>query len=102
MDEHTVMRPLERRMLKMASAGADDIEIAWRFRRTPKTVRQVKAVAGLSSSAQRTPGGLRPIERLVVRRRDAGVQVDELAAQFRRRPASIEQIETLARYKLAR
>jgi hypothetical protein len=98
------LRPIERRMLKLSKAGADDIEIAWRFRRTPKGVRQVMACSQLRRgiTTQATPGGLRPIERCVLRWRDEGAEFADLAARFRRSPAFLEQVELLARYKLAR
>lgn len=91
-------------MLKLAQAGADDVEIAWRFRRTPKNVRQVIACARLPRGDARSPapGVLRPIERRVLWWRDQGADFADLAARFRRRPDSLQQIEQLAHYKLAR
>jgi hypothetical protein len=61
------LRPIERRMLKLSKAGADDIEIAWRFRRTPKGVRQVMACSQLRRgiTTQATPGGLRLAHRYI-------------------------------------
>lgn len=102
MNDDRMMRPIERRMLKLANAGADDIEIAWRFRRTPKNVRQVIACANLPrGGGEQASSGLRPIERRVLRWRDEGAEFDDLAARFRRGPAFLEQVERLARYKLA-
>ena len=106
MNDDGDLRPIERRMLKLSNAGADDIEIAWRFRRTPKGVRQVIACAqmdrGTPEPAPPSPGGLRPIERCVLRWRDEGADFADLAARFRRGPAFLAQVEVLARYKLAR
>ena len=104
MNNDAVLRPIERRMLKLASAGTDDIEIAWRFRRTPKSVRQVIAFSQLAraGSPEPSPSALRPIERCVLRWRDEGAEFSDLAARFRRGPAFLEQVEQLARYKLAR
>ncbi len=104
MNDDGDLRPIERRMLKLSNAGADDIEIAWRFRRTPKGVRQVIACAQLprGDASPATPGGLRPIERCVLRWRDEGADYADLASRFRRGPAFLEQVELLARYKLAR
>jgi len=98
------LRPIERRMLKLAEAGAGDVQIAWRFRRTPKNVRQVIACARVPRGNVRSssPGGLRPIERRVLLWRDQGADFADLAARFRRRPGSLQQIEQLALYKLAR
>lgn len=97
-------RPIERRMRKLADAGASDVEIAWRFRRTPRGVRQVMALSDVRRGDARPTAadGLRPLERRVLRWREGGADLDEVAARFRRRPWSIEQVEQLARYKLAR
>lgn len=91
-------------MLKWAEAGASDEEIAWRFRRSPRSVRQVMALSRLPGRGthRADPDGLRPIERRVLRWRDGGAELPELASRFRRRPASVEQIEQIARYKLSR
>jgi hypothetical protein len=104
MNDDGDLRPIERRMLKLSNGGADDIEIAWRFRRTPKGVRQVIACSQLhqGGTPPSTPGGLRPIERCVLRWRDEGAEFADLAPRFRRSPAFLEQVELLARYKLAR
>jgi hypothetical protein len=104
MADRELLRPIERRMLKLADAGASDVEIAWRFRRTPKNVRQVIAFTQLprQKPPSSPPAGLRPIERRVLRWRDEGADFAELASRFRRRPAFLAQVEQLARYKLAR
>ncbi len=104
MSSEQARRPIERRMLKWAEAGLSDVEIAWRFRRTPKSVRQVMALSrfGSRETELSTNEMLRPIERRVLRWRDEGADFNEMASRFRRQPASLEQIETLARYKLAR
>jgi len=36
MSSERARRPIERRMLQWAEAGASDLEIAWRFRSTTK------------------------------------------------------------------
>lgn len=104
MQDDGALRPIERRMLKLANAGVSDVEIAWRFRRTPKNVRQVMVLSQLPREGdhRRSPGGLRPIEGRVLRWRDEGANFTELGALFRRRPGFLEQVEQLARYKLAR
>jgi hypothetical protein len=105
MDEQR-LRPIERRMRKLAAAGTDDVEIAWRFRRTPRTVRNMRDWAELPRQATdpqidaaRDGTELTAIERRVLRWRDEGVAVEELAARFRHRPAYLEQVEQIARYK---
>lgn len=95
------LRPVERRMLKMAEAGVDDVEIAWRFRRSPRFVRQVRGLAAREPEARLEPAnGLRPIERRILKWRDLGLDHDDLAPRFRRSPNFLRQVETLARYKL--
>ena len=97
------LRPIERRMLKLAEAGQSEAEIAWRFRRTPKTVRRVIVLSQLArDGAAPSADRLRPIERRILRWRDGGTGFDELAYRFRRSPAFLQQVERLARYKLTR
>lgn len=101
---HGGLRPIERRLRTLSADGTGDVELAWRFQRTPRNVRNILAWSQLrrEPSSSTPSGSLRPIERCVLRWRDDGADVDDLAARFRRRPASIAQIEQLARYKLAR
>lgn len=69
------VRPLERRVRKLADAGCSDIEIARRFRRSAPGIARVRALADLhifSSRPAVRAGSLRPIERRVVRWADAG------------------------------
>lgn len=104
MDQERPLRPIERRMRRLADAGATDVEIAWRFRRTPRYVRQVMTLSDRprGHAHPQPSAALRPIERRVLRWRDDGADYNELAARFRRRPAFIRQVEQLARYKLTR
>ena len=45
---------------------------------------------------------LRAVERRVLRWREDGADVDDIAQKFRRSPRYIRQVERLARLKLAR
>lgn len=105
MDDGSRLRPLERRVLRLTEQGIDDVEIAWRFRRTPRFIRQVRDLAGVERAAPvaplRSEVRLRPIERRVLRWRDQGLSHEELSPRFRRTPAFLEQVERLARHKLA-
>lgn len=110
------MRPLERRILAMVEAGTDFAEIARRFRRSPEFISRVVEIARLphtgldadsadtaNDSSTLTSGSgpsLRPIERLVLRSRAAGVPMDLMARQFKRSTAHLERIADLAAYKL--
>ncbi len=103
MVQQTELRPLERRVLRMADDGVDDVEIAWRFRRSPRFVRQVRELARLERTPAIPPTDtLRPIERRVLKWREQGVSHGDMAARFRRSPAFLEQVERLARHKLTR
>jgi hypothetical protein len=98
------LRPVERRIRKLADGGASDADIAHRFRKSPEFVRRVLQLASLP---QRSPheepsSALRPIERRILRWRAAGAGHEEIADRFRRGPAFTQQIEDLARYKLDR
>lgn len=106
MTNDTALRPIERRMLRLADQGVDDVEIAWRFRRSPRFVRQVLELAAIprgDGAAASGPGPrdrLRPVERRVLWWRDQGLEFEELAPRFRRSPAFLRQVEMLAQYKL--
>lgn len=109
MMQHPSLRPLERRVLRLADEGVDDVEIAWRFRRSPRFVRQVKelAAARMGSPPPGEPpdtddGNLRPLERRVLFWRSQGLDHEELAPRFRHSAAFLEQVERLARFKLGR
>lgn len=101
MDEQA-LRPIERRIRKLSQEGMPDPEIAWRFRRTPGYVRQVRRLAELPRTGADRTGDrtLRPLERRLLRWRDEGVDYPELAARFRRQPQTLERIEEMARFKL--
>jgi DNA-binding CsgD family transcriptional regulator len=97
------LRPLERRMRRLRADGCSDAEIASRFRRSPEHVRRVLTMSDMDGR-QATPdlGSLRPIERRILRWRDAGAAPSEIATRFRRSPGFVQRVEDLARYKLAR
>lgn len=107
MTHDTGLRPIERRMTRLADEGVDELEIAWRFRRSPRFVRQVLDLADVPrDGGARTAAGpgprdrLRPLERRVLWWRDQGFAYEDLAPRFRRGPAFLRQVEELARYKL--
>jgi DNA-binding CsgD family transcriptional regulator len=93
--------PMERRMVRLANGGLDTDEIARRFRRSPGFVERVLTLARVPrrGDGRRAAGGLRPVERRVLKWREGGASASDIAPRFRRNARTIEQIERLARYK---
>lgn len=106
MTQHAALRPIERRILRLTEEGVDDIEIAWRFRRSPRFVRQVVALAGMprdgAPAGNSVQDGLRPIERAVLFWRKQGLDHEQMAPRFRRGAPFLRQVEAMANYKMAR
>jgi DNA-binding CsgD family transcriptional regulator len=97
------LRPVERRVLRWVETGLDDAEIGHRFGRGERWVAQVRLLAGVPRSGRAAPdaGGLRPIERRVLRWREQGSGYADLSDRFRRSPDFLARVEAYARYKLA-
>ncbi len=95
------LRPLERRVLRLAADGVDDAEIGRRFRHSAEWAGRVRALAEVPRAAVGGPavGGLRPLERRVLRWRDSGVGYAELAPRFRRSPEFLQRVEVMAGYR---
>jgi hypothetical protein len=103
MDALSDLRPLERRVSRLAAEGIVPAEIGRRFNRSEKFVERVLLLAELPGrSAPPPPPGLRPIERCLLRWREQGVSTFDMADRFRRGPGHIEQVLELADYKLQR
>jgi DNA-binding CsgD family transcriptional regulator len=95
------LRPIERRVLRLAADGVDDEEIGRRFRRSPEWAGRVRTFAEMPRGGRQMQGDvLRPLERRVLRWRAAGADVDDLSPRFRRTPDFLRQVESLAHYKL--
>jgi len=98
-------RAFERRVLRLAAEGCDDTEIARRFKRSPATIGRVIVMADLPRTTSPAPHPapvLRPLERRVLRWRDAGADAAEIGARFRSSAEHISRVEGFARHKLAR
>lgn len=97
------LRPLERRLLRLSEAGVDAEELSKRFLRSPEHIERVLDLARLPDrTGPRMRGDiLTPIERRVLRWRDQGAELSEVADRFRRSPRHMAQVERLAHYKLA-
>ena len=103
MDDLAGLRPLERRVSKLAAEGVVPAEIGRRFNRSEDFVERVLVLASVPGrSAPQHTHGLRPIERLLLRGREEGVSTPELADRFRRGPHYIERVLALADYKRQR
>jgi hypothetical protein len=101
--EESRLRPVERRVLRWVEAGLDDAEIGRRFSRSERWASQVRLLAGLPRTGRAAPvaGGLRPIERCLLRWREQGSDHADLSARFRRSPEFLARVEGYARYKMA-
>ncbi len=106
------LRPVERRVLRLADEGLDDAEIGRRFKRSEQWTAQVRFLADLDVRRSPEPddagsldtdpeGRLRPLERRILRWRAQGVDHDELADRFRASPDHLARVEEYANYKLA-
>jgi hypothetical protein len=103
MDAFADLRPLERRVSKLAAEGVVPAEIGRRFNRSEKFVERVLVLAELPGRfAPEARPGLRPIERCMLRWRAQGVSTFDMADRFRRGPGHIEQVLELADYKQQR
>jgi DNA-binding CsgD family transcriptional regulator len=103
MNTDPILRPLERRVLRLVEEGIDEVEIARRFRRSPEMIRRIIVMTRLPRTrVADAPRGtaLRPLERRVLRWRDRGAPYAEIGPRFRRTPAFTARVELLARYKL--
>ena len=96
------LRPLERRILRLAADGFDDAEIGRRFRHSPEWASRVRAMAAMprGAGALSSTDRLRPIERRILRWRESGAGYAELSPRFRRSPEFLQRVEALAAYKL--
>jgi hypothetical protein len=97
------LRPVERRVLRWSERGLDDAEIARRFGRGERWATQVRFLADLDRPppSRERHDRLRPIERRLLRWREAGADHDELSGRFRRSPEFLARVEEYANYKLA-
>jgi DNA-binding CsgD family transcriptional regulator len=95
------LRPVERRVLRLANEGVDDAEIGRRFCHSAAWVARVKQLAQYPRNGHHLQGDvLRPVERRVLRWRATGAGYDQISTRFRRSPKYVRQVESLANYKL--
>jgi len=95
------LRPLERRILRLAADGVDDAEIGRRFHHSAEWAGRVRALAMVPRAGGLAPAvGLRPLERRILRWRESGADYADLAPRFRRSPEFLQRVEVLAGYRL--
>ena len=102
-ESRQLLRPVERLVLRLIAEGVGDVEIARRFRRSPEMIRRIATMARLPRTGGArivSDDGLRPLERRLLRWRQYGATYAEIGSRFRRSPAFVARVETLARYKL--
>jgi DNA-binding CsgD family transcriptional regulator len=98
------LRPFERVVQRLTDQGMTSSEIAWRFRRSPGHIERVLDLSRLPrpgrAPARADEPTLRPVERTVMRARENGSQLPEIAARMRRTPSYVARVEEIATYKL--
>lgn len=106
MAEEVNLRPIERVVRRLVEDGVDPAEVAWRLRRSPRSVKQILELSKRVRTGVRPtvppppPQVLRPIERRILAWRAQGASYAEIGARFRRSPAFIRQVEGIARAKV--
>ena len=99
--EHDGLRPVERRVLRLADDGVPVPEIARRFHRSPDHIERVIEWARLPGRDGTTEiATLRPLERCVLHWRDQGVAYEDIGPRLRRSAGFVQRVEGFARYKL--
>lgn len=102
-ESRPLLRPVERLVLRLVAEGVEDVEIGRRLRRSPEMIRRIDTMARIPRTARAravSDDGLRPLERRMLRWRHYGATYAEIGARFRRSPAFVARVETLAHYKL--
>jgi DNA-binding CsgD family transcriptional regulator len=100
------LRPMERRVLRLADEGVEEAEIARRFHRTPAFVErmmgytEVPRGVGANAAHAHDGGGLRPLERCILKLRANGSNHADIARRFHRSAGHVERVEEWAKYKL--
>ena len=103
MDDFANLRPLERRVSRLAATGMVPEEIGRRFHRSGEFIERVLVFANLPGrGTPEQPDGLRPLERRLLRWREEGASSMELADRFRRGPGYIDRVLEFADLKRQR
>ena len=101
MVDRASLRPMERRVLRLADEGVDQAEIARRFHRTPEFVGRMVGYTHVPRTATTDDASvLRPLERRILKWRASGTNHAEIGRRFNRSAAHVARVEQLAQYKL--
>ena len=98
------LRPIERRIRRLVAAGVDPAEVAWRFRRSRRSVSQILALGSwpIVGRGLRPSGSAPAVGTADSRLEGAGASYAEIGARFAAVRSSSVRVEDLARAKLAR
>ncbi len=101
MVDRASLRPMERRVLRLADEGVDQAEIARRFHRTPEFVGRMVGYTQVPRTATTDDASvLRPLERRILKWRANGSNHAEIGRRFHRSADNVARVEQLAHYKL--
>jgi DNA-binding CsgD family transcriptional regulator len=97
------LRPVERVVRRLVDSGIEPGEVAWRLRRSPRSVKQILELSKRTPTVARPPVPpqiLRPLERRILTWLAEGASYAEIGARFRRSPDFIRRVEEIARAKM--
>jgi len=103
--EEFALRPVERVVRRLVDSGVDPAEVAWRLRRSPRSVKQILELSTRARTVAHPPVPpqvLRPLERRILAWRAEGASYAEIGSRFRRSPAFVRQVEGIALAKILR
>jgi hypothetical protein len=103
--EDIALRPIERVVRRLVDSGVEPAEVAWRLRRSPRSVKQILELSARTRTVARPlapPQVLRPLERRILAWRAEGASYAEIGSRFRRSPAFVHQVEEIASAKMLR
>lgn len=98
-------RAIERVVLRMSEQDIPDAEIARRLGRRVRSIRQIRWLAGMRPFTDQRTGRsagtphLTPIERCVLRLRNAGESYGLIGTRVQRSGAQVRRIEAYAHFK---
>jgi len=101
--EELALRPVERVVRRLVDSGVEPAEVAWRLRRSPRSVKQILELSERAHTVARPPVPpqvLRPLERRILAWLAEGASYAEIGSRFRHSPDFIRRVERIARAKV--